>query len=293
MDQPHQHRLGSTLPLLMAIGVATLFSAGYAAPAPPGPGNPADTPMPLQGASNLRDLGGYRVADGARVRHGVVYRSDALSRLTDADLRQIAELNIRTVVDFRIDEELKFEGADRLPAGRETRQLSLPINPAGSAGYVEKLLAGQVETADETTAYMKALYAALALDHAREYKSFLQAVLHSDGEPLLFHCTAGKDCAGLAAAFLLRLLGAPMRAIEANYLASPPARLPEDVDFFDGIDPALVEPMPGVDVAYLREAFAAIDLAYGSFETYAAAALGIDPERRRRLMQLLTEPGGG
>jgi len=48
-----------------------------------------------------------------------------------------------------------------------------------------------------------------------------------------------------------------------------------------------------VDVAYLREAFAAIDLAYGSFETYAAAALGIDPERRRRLMQLLTEPDGG
>ena len=45
-----------------------------------------------------------------------------------------------------------------------------------------------------------------------------------------------------------------MRAIEANYLASPPARLPEDVDFFDGIDPALVKPMLGVDVEYLREA---------------------------------------
>ena len=272
----------------MATSIATLLSA--CAPAPPGQGILANAPLPLQGAANLRDLGGYRVADGGRIKDGVVYRSDALSHLTDADLRQIAELNLRAVVDFRIDEELEIEGADRLPEDQEIRQISLPINPADSAGYMQKLLAGQIETADETTAYMKALYATLALDHTQQYQSFLDVLLHSDGEPLLFHCSAGKDRAGLAAAFLLRLLGASMSAIEADYLASPPARLPEDIDVFDGIDPALLEPMLGVDVEYLREAFAAIDLAYGSFDRYAATALGIDPEKRRRLAQLLAEP---
>ena len=59
------------------------------------------------------------------------------------------------------------------------------------------------------------------------------------------------------------------------------------------IDPALLEPMLGVDVGYLREAFAAIDRVHGSFDAYAATALGVDPQERRRLMQLLTEPDGG
>lgn len=293
MQRPDRHRLASARPRLTAIGVVTLCSLGHGAPAPAAPGSPADVPLPLQGAFNLRDLGGHRVADGARIRFGAVYRSDALSRLTDADLRRVAELNLRTVVDFRIDEERKLGGADRLPEDRDIRRISLPINPADPAGYVEKLLAGEVESADEAAAYMKALYATLALDHAPQYRSLLKAVLDSDGEPLLFHCTAGKDRAGLAAAFLLRLLGAPMSAIEANYLASPPARLPEGIDILDGIGPALIEPMLGVDVEYLREAFAAIDRAYGSFEAYAATALGIGPQERRRLARLLTEPEGG
>lgn len=283
-DARTMNRLGAGL-----LAVATLSFMAHGAPASAGAGRPADAPLALQGTTNLRDLGGHRVADGARIRYGAVYRSDALSRLTDADLRQIAELDLRAVVDFRIDEELTIEGADRLPEDRDIRQINLPINPAGSAGFVTKLLAGRVETADETTAYMKALYATLALDHARQYQSFLEAILDTDGGPLLFHCSAGKDRAGLAAAFLLRLLGAPMSTIEANYLASPPARLPEDVDAFDGIDPALFEPMLGVRVEYLREAFAAIDQAHGSFETYAATALGVDPQERRLLMQLLTE----
>ena len=290
MNEPHQHRLGPALPILMAISIATLFSACSGSPAPPGQSNLANAPLPLQGATNLRDLGGYRVADGARIKDGVVYRSDALSHLTDADLRQIAALNLRTVVDFRMDEELQIEGADRLPEDQEIRQISLPINPADSAGYMQKLLAGQIETAAETTAYMKALYATLALDHTQQYQSFLDLLLHSDGEPVLFHCSAGKDRAGLAAAFLLRVLGAPMSDIEANYLASPPARIAEDIDVLDGIDPALLKPMLDVNIEYLHEAFAAIDLAYGSFDQYAADALGIDPEKRRRLTQLLTEP---
>ena len=275
---------------LAAIGVVSLLWACSGPPETSDRANVPDALLALEGAHNLRDLGGHPAAAGLRIKHGVVYRSDALSHLTDADLRRVADLDLRTVVDFRIDQEIELEGPDRLPEDQDIRQVSLPINPADSAGYLQRLLAGQVEAAAETTEYMTDLYATTVLDHAGEYRALVDAVLEPDGTPLLFHCTAGKDRAGIASALLLRLVGVPMDVIEADYLASPAARLPEDVELFDGIDPALVQPMLGVDVAYLREAFAKIDQAYGSFDAYAAAALGVDAEKRRRLTQLLTEP---
>lgn len=284
------HDRGPALPTLAAIGVVSLLWACSGPPEPSDGANVPDAPLPLAGADNLRDLGGHPATDGLRIKRGVVYRSDALSHLTDADLRRVADLGLRTVVDFRIDQEIELEGPDRLPEGQDIRRVSLPINPVDSAGYLERLLAGQVEKAAEATEYMTALYATMVLDHAPEYRTLVDAVLEPRATPLLFHCTAGKDRAGIASALLLRLVGAPMEVIEANYLASPAARLPEDLELLDGIDPALLEPMLGVDLAYLRATFAKIDLAYGSFDEYAETALGVDAEKRRRLMRLLTEP---
>ena len=47
--------------------------------------------VPLEGQTNFRDLGGYRTADGRRVKWGKIYRSGELSRLTDADRSAMAE----------------------------------------------------------------------------------------------------------------------------------------------------------------------------------------------------------
>ncbi|MFD6360920.1 tyrosine-protein phosphatase [Streptomyces roseolus] len=46
------------------------------------------------GAVNVRDLGGRPAHDGARVRHGLVYRGDHLGGLTDADLLTLAGLGL-------------------------------------------------------------------------------------------------------------------------------------------------------------------------------------------------------
>src|SRR5689334_14555660 len=121
-------RLAATGVLLSALAVGTLPAAAYAAPAA------ASTPtarhqqphqqlhqqphqrqaetirqIPLQGAVNLRDLGGYRTLLGGQVRQGLVYRSDALSKLTDADLTTVSGLGLTKVVDFRIPMELQYD----------------------------------------------------------------------------------------------------------------------------------------------------------------------------------------
>jgi protein-tyrosine phosphatase len=57
--------------------------------------------VPLEGASNLRDLGGLPVADGRRVKRGILYRSATLAALTPQDVATIAGLRLRTVCDLR------------------------------------------------------------------------------------------------------------------------------------------------------------------------------------------------
>ena len=55
----------------------------------------------LQGASNFRDVGGYRNADGRRVRRSQVFRSDHLAGLTDEDRVRLQSLGIGHSLDFR------------------------------------------------------------------------------------------------------------------------------------------------------------------------------------------------
>lgn len=125
-----------------ALAVGILPAAAYAAAAP-GAGvsarhhqhqTRAETirQIPLQGAVNLRDVGGYRTWTGGQVRQGLVYRSDALSKLTAADVTTVAGLGLKKVVDFRIPMELQYDGADRLPAG-----LSPPRAPSATSASTE------------------------------------------------------------------------------------------------------------------------------------------------------------
>jgi protein-tyrosine phosphatase len=94
--------------------------------------------MQLEGAVNVRDLGGLRTADGLQVGHGRVFRGDALSRLTPGDLTTLSSLGLRTVVDFRLPGEVLVNGEDRRPGG--TTLVSLPI-PGADVGTFYDLIA--------------------------------------------------------------------------------------------------------------------------------------------------------
>ena len=53
--------------------------------------------LPLEGAPNFRDIGGYRTADGRYTKWGVIYRAGALSRLTAKDYDYLAPLGIKLI----------------------------------------------------------------------------------------------------------------------------------------------------------------------------------------------------
>lgn len=95
-------------------------SGAETAPSNPAQGRQAsghqarDRSVPLHGAPNFRDLGSYEIADGRTIRWGLVYRSDELAELDDADLAELERRELRAVVDLRSPEEVKA-APNRLP----------------------------------------------------------------------------------------------------------------------------------------------------------------------------------
>src|SRR5260370_41305703 len=91
----------------------------------------------LDGAVNVRDIGGYRSAYGLEVMRGRLFRGDSLSQLTPSDVERLDQLGLRTVIDFRTPGEVLLSGPDRLPYGVEF--LSLPVS-GGAPGPLSHAL---------------------------------------------------------------------------------------------------------------------------------------------------------
>ena len=70
--------------------------------------------LPMAGAYNMRDLGGYRTVYGKHVKWKMLFRSDDMNKLTAMDLDYLSLLPLRTVIDFRSEVE-KNAAIDRLP----------------------------------------------------------------------------------------------------------------------------------------------------------------------------------
>jgi protein-tyrosine phosphatase len=181
----------------------------------------AEVPAPerlvtLEGARNVRDVGGYTTAHGPTVRWGLVYRADSLDACSDADHALLADLGIRTVCDLR----RPGEGVETAPRFlRDGRYLRLAMDGEASQGYsmVERVLTGEVRSLD--VAWVVDVYAQLAEAYADHFGAILRLI--GRGEvPLLFHCAAGKDRTGLTAALLLHALGVPDDVVFDDYALS-------------------------------------------------------------------------
>lgn len=263
----------------------------------------------LEGTSNTRDLGGYRTADGRMVRWGAVYRSDALTELTDADLAMLTSLGLSAVIDFRTDEEVAADGKDRLPPGVEWVHRPA-LNPAlgklaetlttaihsGNPALVQQTLGDGKAVQMVTDAYTNLITSEKA---QAAFADTLRRIAHSGDAAVLFHCTAGKDRAGQMTAILLGLLGVPQKTIMQDYLLSNRYLQQENKRTLQalqqrGINPDLLRPLLGVKKTYLQATLNTIHTKYGSMAAYAKQALGLDAATIHELRDsLLISPDNG
>ena len=251
--------------------------------------------VPLAGAFNFRDVGGYPTSDGRRVRTRMVYRSDNMRDLTDADVALVASLGLKVVHDFRLDHE-RDEYPSRLPSpAPEVMLLSVGDLPGQGVSMVElvvKMLRGEAEMAPAS--FWEDHYVTL-LDIAQpNMVKLMESLAGEDRLPALFHCAGGKDRTGLAATLLLSILGVPQELIVDDFLLTNSLRTLKRFEFWapqleaKGIDPLGALPILGVTRAAWERAVQHLDEAYGGPLGYLTSG-GMDASAAGRLQSTLLD----
>ncbi|MFE9311718.1 tyrosine-protein phosphatase [Streptomyces sp. NPDC088353] len=254
----------------------------------------------LAAVRNFRDVGGLPTADGRRVRHGMLFRSGHLAHATAEDASFLGSLGLHTIFDFRNAADVKLEGPDvELPG---VRHVNLPLSdPADGAEFWKMVRDGDLDELrsvldDGKGAHrMIASYRMIIKERTGEHSRVLHA-LAEDCVPVLMHCAAGKDRAGLSVAVTLLALGVERDAIVADYLesnakhrrykvhrsgTSAAAYSPEVME--------LLSPLFEARAEYLAAALETIEETWGGVDSYLERGLRLAPETRERLRERLLD----
>jgi protein-tyrosine phosphatase len=244
----------------------------------------------LDGGQNFRDMGGYRTADGRRVKWGVLYRSGSMAKLTIADFQKLQSLRIRTIVDLRDNGERTREPLSR-PA--TFTPAVLVKDYALDRSEIGKALGSPNLTGEQAREVFDRFYAALPFTFADQYRQ-LFAQLLAGNAPLIVNCSAGKDRTGVASALILTALGVPRATVIQDYLLSKqgfqPGKTASGVDpRMAGFSPEVAQVLAGVEPRFLNAAFKAIESRPGGLNGYFRNELGLTPADLKRLKSLYLE----
>lgn len=296
---PSLGELGEALPLRSA-------GSKYAAPASPlpcerqffeidvaagGTVQTAERVLPLEGAANFRDVGGYVTIDGRRVAWGRLFRADELYGLTTQDVATIETLGIRYAIDLRSSPEVGRR-PDRLPPKVIYRHV--PIFAKDPIGRPSMLFGRHRLDQRLRRMYRESIIA--------EGAPAIGKVLHLCADPanlpLLFHCTGGKDRTGVIAALLLHICGVPRDVIVADYSLTNLAAERSLAAVREAFHATKMPPGVRLEQFYplfsarpeiLERAFAYIEKTYDSLDAYLRGAVGLRDVDIRAIRENLVE----
>ncbi len=252
----------------------------------------------LDGAWNVRDVGGLRTGDGGTTRPGVLLRSSELTRLTDAGRVGLDRLGVRDVFDFRGRPEVDRFGADRTPPSVRVHavpfvdEVVVEPDPAESSPTDSSTAPHEPDRrVTDARGYLLDTYRAFPTRPGARIAvgSVLRAIAAGEGT-VLVHCAAGKDRAGWTVATVLRAAGVTDEDILTDYLRSNDAvgALRNHV-LSHGVPPEhIADDLLGVREEYLRAGLDAVDAAHGSFENYLDR-LGADADLLTALRRTLID----
>lgn len=165
--------------------------------------------LPLEGAKNVRDLGGYPTKDGKITRFKIFVRSNRLKLLTQKDQQFLKDYGITDIIDLRGKLAIQniFVSDDNVDKNY-FNHYHIPLNNKNVEDHIEETV--YKDDFDFGESYY------LFLESVEKIKKIFSILENAKGG-VLFHCTAGKDRTGVVAALILGLCGVEDSDIIANY----------------------------------------------------------------------------
>ena len=244
---------------------------------------------------NIRDLGGLVGFKGKKVKSGRIYRGGFLGRVTEEDIKVIDELHLTDIVDFRSEHEFvnrpdyPFEGVTFHNYVAMVNDIKKDNNATEDSNLLWFL-------ADDLDGFkhMYNIYPKIALDPAgvEAFQKFFSLLTSKEDGVFYFHCSQGKDRAGLAAYFLEIALGVSKEDAFNDYMLTNEAmnikiqnlkESEKSKPYYSKRYEEALEKVFSVDPRYLYHALEVIEEKCGSLDNYLVNVLKIDIDKLRKL----------
>lgn len=245
---------------------------------------------------NFRTLGNIQNSEGKTLKEGRFYRIAHLHQLKKRSFGELENLGIKEVIDLRNSKEIA-DKPDQLPADMVYKKYSAFEDKGDQLSQAKKLvLKGKVNGSDADKRMID-FYREYVTENPEMIRKIITEILESD-QPVLYHCTAGKDRTGIITALILTILKFDKETIYNDYLLSNDyreklvhkrLRLANNLHFlYPKMDVKVLEKLSWVETAYLDAAFNEISKKYGSIDTYIQQVLGISENKREEYINKFT-----
>ncbi|PWW05216.1 protein-tyrosine phosphatase [Paenibacillus cellulosilyticus] len=251
--------------------------------------------IPLEGAFNFRDMGGYRASDGRSVKRGLLFRAAELTGLTPDDHRQLEAIGLKHVFDYRNRGEAEQKPDPVIGQAINTR---VPANEAAEqAPHIDLVEMFQKGLHRHFSSDMLTkMYANLPIGSS-SYRELMKLLSSPETNlPLVQHCAGGRDRTGVGSMLILLTLGVPYETVMEDYLLSNITLMSYHQELFDMAAQYIsIEELRSFEDAmrlqekYLDASMDSILREYGSFERYLELEFGIDEAVRARIQDYCLE----
>ena len=167
--------------------------------------------------NNLRDLGNKKTQTKKVIRDNLFIRCAAPINLSRDAQKQLISCKDTLIIDFRGVNEAK-KNPTNLPKELLKNRVHLPIEPKVTE-LLKELDKGNTKRVDLNEIFKQA-YRKYTVENLDTFKEFFKILFKNSGSKIIFHCTAGKDRTGFAAALILSLFGVSERCIFEDYMLS-------------------------------------------------------------------------
>ncbi|VDG31725.1 Protein tyrosine/serine phosphatase [Lactobacillus zymae] [Lactiplantibacillus mudanjiangensis] len=241
----------------------------------------------LQGAINVRDLGGYRTKSGKTIKKHKLLRSAALNTLTKKDAQKLVKTyHLATDIDLRTDAEAKKSPDVKI---KGVKYVFDPVMHQFSK-------IGKTESGTKVMETTYSQFVTTKTSRKAYHQLFKFLLTNPKNKAVLWHCSAGKDRAGMGSVLVLSALGVDRKTINKDFLLSNKFRATTNKKALAALSAKGIKKgsltyqrakeMNDVKVAYLNTSYHLIKKDYGSMHNFLIKGIGLTNHDIKKLQQL-------